>query len=847
MERITPRQYYQSQHPHLFSDSTVAEVTELDRSLREYHLYSLTSRSQEADFERFARCLCERCICPNLLPSTGPSGGGDSKADAETYPVADALSLVWYSGIGREAAQERWAFAFSAKADWLPKVKSDVKKIVETGRGYKKAFFVTNQSISAKRRASVEDDLRRKYEIDARFLDLNWIVEQIFAGQHEDLAISELKITALATRSKRSGPNDVARSVKLEEVEAQISQSVQDQLMGPILVDDAIKAASLRRSLEKPRIAVQGSYARADKLALQHGSLRQQVESAYQWAWTLFWWHEDYAALLQQYEVVESRVKDSDNVYDLECLSNLWNLVFWHAPVEAQKANEIEWLSERTRTLRQAFQRLVNDTERPSVSLQATAHLLQIDLSERVRARTQIDDIFEAFSDLIERAQGLVSFPMQTLVGILTVIGQVVDESSAYNALFDTIVELSARREGEVRAARLLLERGEQYMNQKRPAKAIAMVGQALSRLYKHETRSEIVYALYLCGLAYERLGLVWAARATHLSGASIAANDFWKHETISPGFAACVNRLKLVEARLGRIPHILAWQELDLTMRAIAKAKGLSFPDSEKEEAAFDALLARLFLRTPPDLLESLSRLPDVLDDLQLYTSAGALLFLFGYPDRLAAMGDGPDDDADKLAQEIYDLGADVVLPEAPEYLDIEDVSLSSRILGCHITAACSLTPPCIEVAEWILTILESFLASVDFDHAFAHEPELTIKSQPADNAAEGTLVCCNVTELLGRPQFTISCKLLDPYEISVETQDALGGQAAEIALSVLDRAIRFRDFESDLKSLFERERVMERAVSFTGTPIAVRNVLGSSPKFRITQWCNLDKTNYL
>jgi hypothetical protein len=84
----------------------------------------------------------------HLLPHTGPTGGGDSKVDAETYPVADALSLVWFTGIGREAAGERWAFAFSAKKNWRPKVEADIGKVVATNRGYRKVFFVTNQFVS---------------------------------------------------------------------------------------------------------------------------------------------------------------------------------------------------------------------------------------------------------------------------------------------------------------------------------------------------------------------------------------------------------------------------------------------------------------------------------------------------------------------------------------------------------------------------------------------------------------------------------------------------------------------------------------------------------------------------
>ena len=91
---ISPQEFLRARRPDRFSDSFLEEGFVLDRSMLEYHLHSLTSRSQEADFERFARRLVEREVCPNLLPQTGPTGGGDSKVDAETYPVADDLSLV---------------------------------------------------------------------------------------------------------------------------------------------------------------------------------------------------------------------------------------------------------------------------------------------------------------------------------------------------------------------------------------------------------------------------------------------------------------------------------------------------------------------------------------------------------------------------------------------------------------------------------------------------------------------------------------------------------------------------------------------------------------------------------
>src|SRR5207302_6709863 len=162
----SPKEFLKQRRPENFSDSASIATPVLDRSMFEYFLDTLTSRSEEVPFENFARELAKREICPNIIPHTGPTGGGDSKVDAETYPVADDLTLAWYTGIGREAAEERWAFAFSAKAQWRSKVQSDIGKIAKTDRGYKKAFFITSRFVKDKTRAEVEDALSKKHGLD---------------------------------------------------------------------------------------------------------------------------------------------------------------------------------------------------------------------------------------------------------------------------------------------------------------------------------------------------------------------------------------------------------------------------------------------------------------------------------------------------------------------------------------------------------------------------------------------------------------------------------------------------------------------------------------------------------
>ena len=222
MTNFSPKDFLKARSPERFSDSVWEDTPELDRPLLEYHVETLTSKGQESNFERFARRLAQREICPNLLPQTGPTGGGDSRVDSETYPVADDLALAWYVGAATDAGSDRWAFAFSAKKDWRPKVRSDIAKIGDTGRGYVKAFFISSQYVPDRVRAQVEDELREKHGLDVRILDRSWILDRVFDGMHQKLAIEELGLPQSMEPRVRKGPLDVERERELGLIEARI-------------------------------------------------------------------------------------------------------------------------------------------------------------------------------------------------------------------------------------------------------------------------------------------------------------------------------------------------------------------------------------------------------------------------------------------------------------------------------------------------------------------------------------------------------------------------------------------------------------------------------------------------
>lgn len=448
-KKYSPKEFLRARRPEKFSDSNIEQSPTLDRSILEYQLDSLTSRKQEVSFEKFAHRLGEKTICPNLVPQTGPTGGGDSKVDTETYPVADSLSLIWYEGIGKESASERWAFAFSAKKQWKSKVQDDVKKIFETGRGYKKAFFISNQFISDRNRANTEDELRKKYGLDVRILDRTWILDKIFGNKLEDLAIEELGLEISTRREIQKGPLDIQRERNLEALEKKIEDAVQQGNYNFNLTKDCLDAAIYSRNLERPRTEIDGRFERAERIARKCGTSHQTLECAYEKAWTTFWWHEDFIKLAELYTAVEDLAKNSRNVYDLELLTNLWFLLYGMT-LGKKFSEEITLFQNRTETLLIELERLSKEENRPSTSLQSKTLSLQIQLALKQCKKEPIDEILKNLQNVIQQAEKFPGYPLESLVEILTELGEFLENTPAYEALFESIVKISSSHKGEI-------------------------------------------------------------------------------------------------------------------------------------------------------------------------------------------------------------------------------------------------------------------------------------------------------------------------------------------------------------------------------------------------------------
>lgn len=833
-EEINPRAFLQSRGPDRFSDSIFTEEREIDRSQLEYHLDSLTSRGQERDFERFARKLAERELCPNLLPQTGPIGGGDSKVDSETYPVAEQLAMIWYIGKDIKASHERWGFAFSAAKEWKDKAKGDIAKIAFTGRDYVKVFFVTNQYVSDRKRAEFEDQQREKYQFDVRLLDLNWILEKVFSGNHVDLVEDELQLRIQGRKVTRKGPLDTQRETELEEIEMRIKSAAQKKQLSSVLVEDALYSAELARALDRPQHEVEGRFERAERIAHKYGTQRQCVEVAYQKAWTTFWWYEDGATFPDLYLKVEERARGSRNAYDIERLVSLW-YILESCINQDHYPDQSNWLDDRTKTVKAELKRLSGEKTRPSTALQSEMSLLTILLREKQEAGKPLGPTLKEMEKLVEAASNLTGFPLELTVQVITDLGEYLDAEPEYDNLFQTAIRVSSEQNKELTTARLLVKRGLQFLKSNRPIDAIQVLGRSLPLLFNHTGRYEAVRALILCAIAYEQIGLLWAARGALIVAASLSTDEFWLYGKVSQLQSSCYGKLKWLELRIGRLPHALAWHATDVAATSALVNHGDIPVNQEVPEEHFDALVGILLLRTNFSELKWLRQLPDGLVKLNLVHASLSLLYALGHDDFVSDKFDCTKSDCEKYYTKLNTQPVASKLPNSPSLWVQERVTLSSFVLGCEFRVDADNAHPCVEIAESLLAAIEALLATIPISVAFSPIPEFSIKVRTSHSAERPFSV--NVKEVNGRPHAEIRAQPFQPHQITPDEQLSIRKAIQNAVIQIITHSLKVDNFETMLAQLSDEE-AFDRAINFTSSFVALGNVLGDNPPQNLKDW---------
>lgn len=824
--RLRPRDFLRKRRPSYFSDTPPGSKPRLDRAILEYHLSTLTSRSNETAFERFARQLCERVVCPNLLPHTGPTGGGDSKVDTETFPVSPELALAWYVGDPTRAASERWAFAFSAKADWRPKLKADIAKIAATGRDYAKAFFVSSQFIPDRQRADAEDELRKRHGVDVRVLDRAWILDQVFDGHYEDLAIEALGLQVEVTEAPRPGPLDAARKHRLTQLEERIRGAVQASEVGPAVVDEALESAVLARELELGRDEVEGRLDRAARLAARFGFSSQRAVVAYERAWTAYWWFEDGPTFATHVEDFENEVEGTAGIPALRRLVALYYCAY--AGIAESWTPQPDWVAERRRRVEGELARVASMEAAPSAAL--TARLLSLTLSA-LHDPANADEPLAEMADVVGRAQGLVGFAFGEFAMELSELGSVVDASDAFDRLHAILIEEVQRRAGDVAAGELHTDRAVQLYEAERYAEAIIAAGKALPLLFAHEARWSLLRALDLIADSYVQMGLPWAARGSWLTAASIVGADLEESGAELPRLASVLDRLRGVELFLGRLPQSLSVHRI---YRAVESAllvdQAELRPAFELADLAYDAVLGQSLLRLPADTLQLLSLAPDLLERLGLPIAQGALLFTLGYPEELTDLGE-PDQVAEKV-QELRRAGSGAQI-HAEQLTSTGTLALESRVLGVRLQADHDRGSPATEIAESCIAAIEGLMAAAAGLGVVGMVPDFRLVVRRGHFSPWPFRIA--QPSVIDAPALEIAYPTFDATALTGDQQMDLRRALRDVMARVMARAFYLGDPEKLLSQVLGEEGGLDRALNFTGSFVTAGNITGKTNELGI------------
>lgn len=822
---VNPRELMRARHPDLFSDAVVQEEHRLPRAVFEYHLDTLTNRKQEYEFEHFCRKLAEKEICPNLRAQTGPTGGGDSKVDSETYPVAPEISERWW--IAEPAAGgERWAFAFSAKKAWKQKAKSDAAKIIATGRDYKRIYFFTNQFVSDKERAKQEDALTQKSGIPVHILDRTWIVDKVYNNKRLGLAASALGLEGATEKSHRPGPRDTERLAELEELDKQVADPDRYQNARYQLVEDCLRTAILARGLERPRNEVDSRFAHAERLATDLGIRQQQMRVAYSRAWTAHWWHEDYVAFCKHYDQVGELVKGSDQASDAERLVALWQLL---PPlvVAGHLSAEDARVKTRQERLLEILKQMSTDSSRPNNALQARTFLALVNaIVPHLEGRSdEQEGVWEELSEIVDESVNLGSYPLEQLSDLIRKLGDHVD-SRAFDTLYQKLVDVVRQRRSEGEAGQAYRDRGVQKLEQKKPYEAIKWFGRAEELLVKDEYREELVVNAVASSLAYERVGLLWAARGKLMIAAERTLGLFrTKGQIIRPALLP-LERLVWIELQLGRVPHVLEAMRL-----ASFVASQLNLPDKrqasyKKQFETQEVVLGIHFLNLSHSSLPKMVQIPDVFERIGFTNARLALLFALGQEKAIFDEGYVPKGESTEKIQEFFerwhdqpatkDLAAQPVLVIGPTS------SLRCTILGSEIIVETPNNATAFGLAESLLGAIEALLATSNETHILPHRERVSIKIIMSDHS-QGTPSIRFFDDDVKTPE--IACPSALVFN-KPEDYSAFTNWLRETVIQLLPRIFAVRDIKEWFEQIGDTERAFSRAFLFGDGLTLNRNV---------------------
>lgn len=834
---FTPRDFMQSKRPELFSDSIKIEEPFINKEQLAFYLAGITERKDENRFESFCRRLAEKEICPNLLPQTGPIGGGDSKVDSETYPVSEKIKDTWYEGSELErGSKERWAFAFSAKKKWKEKIKSDVQKIINTDRDYKLIYFISNQPIRDKERANTEDELRKKHSIDIRILDREWIIEKTIVNNRWEILEQTLGMELVRKDTKTQlGPIDTRRKTELDELEIKIQSPEIYYSSEYQLIEDCIQAALLSRGLELPQDIVYGRLQRAIKIAKKHSWDVLTFKALYNKAWTLTLWYNDTSENKDIYSDIESIARSLDRIKYYENLNNIIQI-----SIPSSTDAELSFWEKRRDELKNILTSLTVHKDRKTSALRAELLLVLIDLTATKHSEENASKLFSSLLKIIKNSQSHIDFPFEYLLNLLHEIEAFFIQNETFTEMLDEAVNIWGSTLSEAEKGKLHLRRGKQLLDMQHYYKAIIEFTKSNYFLRKYEYKDELIETytgLYLC---YNSIELHWAARSCLIRAVDMLFSFLMEENKHSYLIITLLFHLTWLDAKLGIPINMLTYRELARSIESLV-------PKNKREKyindlQLSDGLLAILIFKSDYDDVIKLDHMVDCFERNACPMSWLTLLYLLGKYEVLEKFDTR--EELDTLFKKIAKQPAYYDLPQKVEWFFDDVLFVETIILGSKIHISTKRTSENILFMHTIAAMIESLFSTSILDKKMmAHRENFNIKI--VNDIAMKTSIKIELNENeLGETHLLITYRDIASIYQEKESQHTMKTIASLLAHLMVE--ISYISSEEATKKFWHDDEAIGRTVISIESHSSSVAIFGATPKFLVTDWIKPEDKAY-
>ncbi len=825
---LSPAEFYRQLRPENFSDSTIIDTITLPKEVLALEIEKITTNQKENEFETLARKMSEELITPNLIPQVGPTGGGDGKTDSETYPVSESISIRWFVPENGWKKDEKWAFAFSAKKDWKPKLKKDIENILSTKRDYTRIYFITNQTPSSKKKKDAQDEFIKLFNIDIVILDGKWILEKTYSNDLINLVVESLNLSEVYKKSNKViGSNDIRREQKLIDIEEQIKNPNRYLEYDFQLVEDALESAILTRKLEKPRDELEAKFDRVERLLKKFSNKGQWVRFLYQKAWTYINYYDDYDNFFTQFENFKKEINDDITVISLEYYTTLFTLYRTLYFYETGNIDIKDYECER-QMIYDYLTKIISKKPQSNLSLTAQTHLAHLKLFETLESEEESDKLFLEIKVILLKSEGRLEFPFESFEKMILLMGDVYVASEAYDELFDTLTRISEKRSSHLQAGELYIRRGGQKMSHKRYKDGLIYFGKAVVKLSKEESQ----YGFYLAQIglseAYRKLGLFNASYSSKVSAISSLMKSWIDDGKIDTRMLNLLFTTLSEEILYGRLPHILTWHEL---YRVIHYQQARVNPENIPNKLIqLDSYLTVRLIngKVPPKVLRVL---PSICEREGLELSEDVSLFLLGHIDEIIEnykkIGISTNDGVEEFFHTTSNQPLVGQFVNKMNWFHSENSILTTTILGTEIEVYFKTSNPLIIVAETILAIIEGFLGT-SLENIFPNTEKIIFKIEDVKDKFY-------VRKEKDSNNYTIEWdSSFDPIQDYRKIWDV----SMYLLTHLCTYHFLLEDPKKYLEMLFKQEEVNERLSILLNHKIFLKNILGAEPKLTLSDW---------